>query len=63
MSAADLAGLYENLSLGEEDGAVLEISEEAQLDGVEDVDQCLVGRVLSRKKVTREAFKALFDQL
>ncbi|TXG67034.1 hypothetical protein EZV62_008309 [Acer yangbiense] len=47
MSAAELAGLYENLSLAEEDGVMLEIAEEAQLEGVEgveDVDRSLVGR-------------------
>ncbi|TXG53668.1 hypothetical protein EZV62_018924 [Acer yangbiense] len=38
MSAAELAGLCENLSLADEDGEVLEVAEEAQLDEVEDVD-------------------------
>ncbi|TXG48511.1 hypothetical protein EZV62_024386 [Acer yangbiense] len=33
------------------------MAEEVKLDGVEDVDRCLVGKVLSRKKVNREAFK------
>ncbi|KAK3211770.1 hypothetical protein Dsin_016476 [Dipteronia sinensis] len=63
MSTVGLAELYENLSLAEQDGAILEILEEAQLEGVEDVDRCLVGRVLARKKVNREAFKSLIDQL
>ncbi|TXG73180.1 hypothetical protein EZV62_001759 [Acer yangbiense] len=63
MSAADLAGLCENLSLADEDGALLEVIEEAELEGEEDVDRSLVGRVLSGKKVNREAFKSLIDQL
>ncbi|TXG73559.1 hypothetical protein EZV62_002138 [Acer yangbiense] len=63
MSAADLAGLCENLLLADEDGAVLEIAEEAQMDGEKDVNRCLVGRVLSGKKINMEAFKNLIDQL
>ncbi|TXG64847.1 hypothetical protein EZV62_011841 [Acer yangbiense] len=63
MSAADLAELCENLSLTDEDGAILEIIEEAELEGEEDVDHNLVGRVLSGKKVNKEVFKSLIDQL
>ncbi|TXG57474.1 hypothetical protein EZV62_015303 [Acer yangbiense] len=63
MSAAELAGLYRNLSLADKDGDVLEIIEEAQLEGEEDVDRSLVGKVLSGKRVNREAFKTLIDQL
>ncbi|TXG67122.1 hypothetical protein EZV62_008397 [Acer yangbiense] len=55
--------LYENLSLVEEDGAVLEISEEETVDGAKDVDCCLVGKVLSGKKVNREAFRSLIEQI
>ncbi|TXG57559.1 hypothetical protein EZV62_015388 [Acer yangbiense] len=42
MSAAELADLYENLSLAEEDGAMLEVAEEAQMDGEVDVDRSLL---------------------
>ncbi|TXG72967.1 hypothetical protein EZV62_001546 [Acer yangbiense] len=59
----ELAKLYPNLSLAEEDGAIHGMSEEVQLDGVEDVDRCLVGKVLSGKKVNREAFKGLIEQI
>ncbi|TXG70059.1 hypothetical protein EZV62_004994 [Acer yangbiense] len=59
MSAVELTGLYENLSLAEENGAVLEASEEVQQEGAVDVDRSLVGRVLSGKRVNREAFKTL----
>ncbi|KAK3193518.1 hypothetical protein Dsin_024828 [Dipteronia sinensis] len=62
MSATDLAGLYENLSLADEDGEMLEISEEAQLEGLKDVDRSLVGRVLSGRNVNREAFMAMINQ-
>ncbi|TXG70055.1 hypothetical protein EZV62_004990 [Acer yangbiense] len=50
MSAVELTGLYENLSLAEEDGAALEASEEVQQEGAVDVDRSLVGRVLSGKR-------------
>ncbi|KAK2658112.1 hypothetical protein Ddye_011164 [Dipteronia dyeriana] len=60
---SDIAKLYVNLSITDEDGSILELSEEAQRDRVEDVNHCLVGKVLSRKKVNREAFKVLIEQL
>ncbi|TXG69340.1 hypothetical protein EZV62_004275 [Acer yangbiense] len=63
MSATEIAKLYENLSLADEDRAVLEMSEEASVDGIKDVDRCLVGKVLSGKKVNREAFKGLIEQI
>ncbi|TXG59902.1 hypothetical protein EZV62_014475 [Acer yangbiense] len=50
MSALEIAKLYENLSLAEEDGVVLEMSDETSIDGVKDVDRCLVGKVLANKK-------------
>ncbi|TXG73753.1 hypothetical protein EZV62_002332 [Acer yangbiense] len=42
MSESEIVKLYENLSLAEEDGAVLEMSEEVGVEGLEDVDRCLV---------------------
>ncbi|TXG56835.1 hypothetical protein EZV62_018148 [Acer yangbiense] len=32
-------------------------------DGVEDMDRCLVGKVISGKRVNREAFKGLIEQI
>ncbi|KAK2658387.1 hypothetical protein Ddye_004920 [Dipteronia dyeriana] len=61
--SAVIAQLYENISITEEDGAVHKISEEVIKDGVDDVDRCLVGKVLSGKKVNREAFKGLIEQI
>ncbi|TXG63821.1 hypothetical protein EZV62_010815 [Acer yangbiense] len=55
--------LCENLSLVDEDEAVLEITEDATLDSAKDVDLCLVGKVLLGKKVNREAFKGLIEQI
>ncbi|TXG60914.1 hypothetical protein EZV62_012277 [Acer yangbiense] len=63
MCDTEISRLYENLSITDEDGAVLETSEDVQLDGVEDVEKCLVGKVLSGKKVNRKAFKGLIEQI
>ncbi|KAK3223533.1 hypothetical protein Dsin_010558 [Dipteronia sinensis] len=58
-----MANLYQNLSLTDEDWAVHELPAEAQRAGVAEVDHCLVGKVLSGKKVNRDAFKGLIEQL
>ncbi|KAK3212594.1 hypothetical protein Dsin_017300 [Dipteronia sinensis] len=58
-----IAQLYENLSLEDEDGVVHELSAEACRGGKADVDMCLVGKILSGKKVNREAFKHLIEHL
>ncbi|TXG69706.1 hypothetical protein EZV62_004641 [Acer yangbiense] len=63
MSTQDISQLCKNLSLVDEDEAVLEIIEDATLDSVKDVDLCLVGKVLTGKKVNREAFKGLIEQI
>ncbi|TXG72251.1 hypothetical protein EZV62_000830 [Acer yangbiense] len=51
------------MSLADEDEAILEMTEESRMDGIDDVDRCLVGNVLSGKKVNREAFKGLMEQI
>ncbi|KAK2651619.1 hypothetical protein Ddye_011475 [Dipteronia dyeriana] len=58
-----VAKLYENLSIADEDGTILELSEEAQREGVTGVNHCLVGKVLSGKKVNKEAFKTIIEQI
>ncbi|TXG60939.1 hypothetical protein EZV62_012302 [Acer yangbiense] len=63
MFEADISKLYENLTLADEDSAVHEMAEEVKVDGVEDVEKCLVGKVLVGKKVNREAFKGLIEQI
>ncbi|TXG60344.1 hypothetical protein EZV62_014917 [Acer yangbiense] len=50
MADSEISKLYENLSLVDEDEVVLDMAEEAKSDGVEDVDRCLVGKVLPGKK-------------
>ncbi|TXG61024.1 hypothetical protein EZV62_012387 [Acer yangbiense] len=63
MAESEIAKLYENLSLADEDVAVHEMPEEVQVDGVTDVVHCLVGKVLSGKKANRDAFINLMEQL
>ncbi|TXG66079.1 hypothetical protein EZV62_007354 [Acer yangbiense] len=63
MTEADITKLYENLSIADEEVAVHEMSEEIGEDGAEDVERCLVGKVLSGKKVNREAFKGIIEQI
>ncbi|TXG59698.1 hypothetical protein EZV62_014271 [Acer yangbiense] len=63
MIDSEIAKLYENLSLADEDVAIHEPAEDAQIDGVAEVNHYLVGKVLSGKRVNREAFRNLIDQL
>ncbi|TXG67205.1 hypothetical protein EZV62_008480 [Acer yangbiense] len=63
MESKDLAKLCENLSIKDEDSEIHHISEEVERDGVKDVDHCLVGKVLSGKRVNIEAFKSVIEQL
>ncbi|KAK3193077.1 hypothetical protein Dsin_024387 [Dipteronia sinensis] len=63
MRETEIAKLCETLSLEDEDSVIYELSEDAQRSGKADVDLCLVGKVLSGKKVNREAFKILIEQL
>ncbi|TXG48912.1 hypothetical protein EZV62_024787 [Acer yangbiense] len=63
MVESEIAKLYEKLSLAGEDGAVHEMADEDQRDGEVEVELCLVGKVLSGKKVNRDAFKNLIEQL
>ncbi|KAK2647323.1 hypothetical protein Ddye_014812 [Dipteronia dyeriana] len=50
MNEAEIAKLYENLSLTGEDRAVHEMIEKANVDGVEDVNRCVVGKVLTKSE-------------
>ncbi|TXG69859.1 hypothetical protein EZV62_004794 [Acer yangbiense] len=63
MINSEIAKLYENLSIADEDGVVHEMAEDAQIDGEAEVNHCLVGKVLSGKRVNIEAFRTLIEQL
>ncbi|TXG70272.1 hypothetical protein EZV62_005207 [Acer yangbiense] len=65
MASSEIETLYKNLSLEDEDEdeLVREMSEESSLDGKEDVEKCLVGKVLSGKNVNIDAFKGLIEQI
>ncbi|TXG73181.1 hypothetical protein EZV62_001760 [Acer yangbiense] len=62
-NANELASLCENLSIKDEDGVIHQISEEVGRIEEEDVDHCLVGKVLSRKRVNKDAFKSVIEHL
>ncbi|TXG57142.1 hypothetical protein EZV62_018455 [Acer yangbiense] len=63
MTEADITKLYENLSITDEDVAIHEMLEATGEDGAEDVERCLVGKVLAGKNVNREAFKGIIEQI
>ncbi|TXG57139.1 hypothetical protein EZV62_018452 [Acer yangbiense] len=63
MGDSEIAKLYEKLSIADEDSAIYEMAEEDQLEGVAEVDICLVGKIISGKKANREAFKNLIEKL
>ncbi|KAL5789446.1 hypothetical protein ACOSQ2_004334 [Xanthoceras sorbifolium] len=63
MDSDEIATLCESLSLSDDDGPVLQIGGDKQKEGIRDVNHCLVGKVLSRKRVNRDAFKAIIIQI
>ncbi|KAL5802880.1 hypothetical protein ACOSQ4_031185 [Xanthoceras sorbifolium] len=63
MATDEILRLCEALSLSEEDGPVLDIAEDVQADGIRSVEHCLVGKILSRRKVNREAFRGTIEQI
>ncbi|KAL5848841.1 hypothetical protein ACOSQ4_006854 [Xanthoceras sorbifolium] len=63
MATDEILRLCEALSLSEEDGPILDIAKEVQADGIRSVEHCLVGKILSRRKVNREAFRGTIEQI
>ncbi|KAL5825747.1 hypothetical protein ACOSQ3_021810 [Xanthoceras sorbifolium] len=63
MSTEEILKLCEALSLSEEDGPILDIAGDVQADGIRSVEHCLVGKILSRRKVNREAFRGTIEQI
>ncbi|TXG51202.1 hypothetical protein EZV62_023726 [Acer yangbiense] len=63
MSEPEIAQLYANLSLADEDGEVHDIPSGEIRDEEVAVGLCLVGKILSSKKVNRDAFIHLIEQL
>ncbi|KAL5775661.1 hypothetical protein ACOSP7_013218 [Xanthoceras sorbifolium] len=63
MDSDKIATLCESLSLSDDDGPVLQFGGDKQKEGIRDVNNCLVGNVLSRKRVNRDAFKAIIIQI
>ncbi|KAL5776664.1 hypothetical protein ACOSP7_009590 [Xanthoceras sorbifolium] len=63
MATDEILRLCEALSLSEEDGPILDIAGDVQADGIKSVEHCLVGKILSRRKVNREAFRGTIEQI
>ncbi|KAK2648341.1 hypothetical protein Ddye_015830 [Dipteronia dyeriana] len=63
MDTEDLVKLCETLSLAEEEEAEFLMDGEVQREGIGGVERCLVGKVLSRKKVNREGFMKVIEQI
>ncbi|KAI9160702.1 hypothetical protein LWI28_010824 [Acer negundo] len=63
MDAAEIARLCASLSISDVDGPIRQVSGEMISGGLNDVEHCLVGKVLSGKRVNREAFKKVIEQL
>ncbi|KAL5834909.1 hypothetical protein ACOSQ4_014406 [Xanthoceras sorbifolium] len=63
MNAEEISCLCESLTLSDEEGPVLKLSGEAQQEGARRLNYCLVGKILCRKKINREAFKIVIEQI
>ncbi|TXG57629.1 hypothetical protein EZV62_015458 [Acer yangbiense] len=61
--AGEIAKLCEMLSILDVDGPIRQVSGELRREGLKDVDRCLVGKVLTGKRVNRETFKRVIEQL
>ncbi|KAL5849009.1 hypothetical protein ACOSQ4_007022 [Xanthoceras sorbifolium] len=51
------------MSLSDEDSPILQISGDDQSEGIREIHKCLVRKVLSRKKINREAFRGTIEQI
>ncbi|KAL5759511.1 hypothetical protein ACOSQ2_018349 [Xanthoceras sorbifolium] len=63
MDTEEIAHLCASLSISEIDGPICKVDGEVKRLGCSDVTHCLVGKVLSCKKVNREAFRGVIEQL
>ncbi|KAL5836809.1 hypothetical protein ACOSQ3_013978 [Xanthoceras sorbifolium] len=63
MDAEEIFNLCKALTLSDEDGLVLKISGESQREGIRRLNYYLVGKFLSRKRINREAFKSVIEQI
>lgn len=63
MALEEIDRLRKALSLEDDEVPVLTVSKEAQSEGRMIMEKCLVGKIPSNKKVNREAFKAVLQQV
>ena len=63
MGDLDISKLYEKLSITDVDGEIFEMAGEDQVEGGAVVELSLVGKIISGKRVNREAFINLIEKL
>ncbi|KAL5779130.1 hypothetical protein ACOSQ2_009867 [Xanthoceras sorbifolium] len=63
MNAEEIAKPCEFMSLSKEDGPVVQIPGEFHVEYVKNMTHCLIGRILSRRMVNRDAFKAVLEHI
>ncbi|KAL5752550.1 hypothetical protein ACOSQ2_023057 [Xanthoceras sorbifolium] len=63
MDADEIDRLCETLLSTDIDGPIIEVDGEDYMDGIRDVNHCLVGKVLSKKRVNRDAFRMVIENL
>ncbi|TXG51640.1 hypothetical protein EZV62_024164 [Acer yangbiense] len=63
MEAAEIAKLCAQLSISDVEGPVRRVSRELRSEGFKDVEHCLIGKVLTGKRVNRDAFRKVIEQL
>ncbi|TXG57314.1 hypothetical protein EZV62_018627 [Acer yangbiense] len=63
MATEEIARLCKSLSIIDKNGFVVRISGEDKAESAKEVYHCLVGKVLSGKRVNREAFIGVLKQL
>ncbi|KAL5820960.1 hypothetical protein ACOSQ3_022842 [Xanthoceras sorbifolium] len=63
MDVEDIARLCASLSLTDAAGLIVQIEGEIHREGAREVSQCLVGKVLAQKRINKDAFKGVIEQI
>ncbi|TXG60762.1 hypothetical protein EZV62_012125 [Acer yangbiense] len=63
MGVDDIGGSCEMFASSDFDGPEVLIKGEAHKEGIKEVSHCLMGKVLAGKRINREAFKGVIEQL
>ncbi|KAL5752884.1 hypothetical protein ACOSQ2_023391 [Xanthoceras sorbifolium] len=63
MDAVEISNLCKSLTLFDANGPVLNVYGETQQEGIRLLSCCLMGKMLSHKKINRDAFKIVIEQI